>query len=140
MYGRGLANGLRITAKRIFRRPITELYPYERKTLPVASRIFLAARVDADGQPLCRACGTCIAGCPDHVLKLTKDPADPKKPLELVCDSGRCTFCGLCVENCPFGALYFTQDFERATYDRGELVYRLVENGRATHEGEEGGR
>ncbi len=44
------------------------------------------------------------------------------------------------MENCPFGALYFTQDFERATYDRGELVYHLVENGRATHEGEEGGR
>lgn len=136
MFGRGLARGLRITAKRIFRRPITELYPYERKTLPEASRIFLAMHTDDEGNPMCRACGTCIAGCPDRVLRLVKDPNDPKKPLEFWHDSGKCTFCGLCVENCPFGSLYFTQDFERATYERSELVYCLVAHGRATHEGE----
>jgi NADH-quinone oxidoreductase subunit I len=137
MYGRGLLKGLRITARHTFSRPETELYPYERKKLPEASRIFLAMKCDEEGNPACRACNACIVGCPDGVLKLVKDPDDPKRPVEFVVDSGRCTFCGLCVEGCPFSALYFTQDFERATSDRDDLVYHLVQDGRATHEGED---
>ena len=47
-----------------------------------------------------------------------------------------CTGCALCVENCPFEALYFTQDYERATRDKGDLVYRLIDDGVCTHAGE----
>ena len=138
MFGSGLAKGLRITARRLLRRPITELYPFEHKNPPENSRTFIAMHVNEEGAPACRACGTCILGCPDSALHLVKDPEDNRRAAEFVVNSSRCTFCGLCVENCPYGVLYFTQDYERATYDRSTLVYHLIEEGRCTHEGEAG--
>jgi NADH-quinone oxidoreductase subunit I len=116
---------------------VTELYPYDHKVLTPASRTFLAMYATEEGDPACRACNTCIVGCPDHVLRLEKDPDDNRRPLEFIVNSGRCTFCGLCVENCPYDALHFTHDYERATYDRGTLVYHLVHKGAHTGEGDE---
>ena len=137
IYGSGLAKGLGITLRRLLRGPVTELYPYEHKVPPGSSRTFLAMHVTEEGAPACRACNTCIVGCPDRVLRLTKDPDDSRRPLEFVVNSGRCTFCGICVEDCTYGALYFTQEYERATTDRSTLIYRLVADGQATREGGE---
>jgi NADH-quinone oxidoreductase subunit I len=136
VFGSGLFKGLGITARRLFAGPITELYPYDHKTPAPASRTFLAMRVNEEGGPACKACNTCVVGCPDHVLRLEKDPEDNRKPLEFVVNSGRCTFCGLCVESCPYDALHFTADYERATYEKGALIYHLVHEGRRTGEGE----
>lgn len=139
MFGAGLIKGLRITGKRLVAKPQCENYPYEKEKypLPKASRIFLAMKVDENGAPLCKACLTCEKGCPDHVIRITKDPDDPKKALDFTVNCGRCTFCGLCAENCPFDALHFTQDFERATFEKTALIYKLIDGGRATGEGEE---
>jgi NADH-quinone oxidoreductase subunit I len=77
-----------------------------------------------------------MTGCPDHVIRIDKDLDDPKTPLNFTVNSGRCTFCGICVELCPYSALHFTDDFERATFDRDTLIYKLVDCGRATGQGE----
>ena len=138
MFGEGLAKGLRITARHLLRRPVTELYPFEHKDPPECSRTFVAMHVNEEGAPACRACNTCVVGCPDSALHLVKDPEDNRRALEFVVNSGRCTFCGLCVENCPYGALYFTQDYERATTDKAALTYHLIQDGACTHEGEVG--
>jgi NADH-quinone oxidoreductase subunit I len=135
IYGSGLAKGLGITLRRLLRGPVTELYPYEHKDPAPTSRTFLAMHPNEEGAPACRACMTCVQGCPDHVLRVTKDPDDNRKAVEFVVNSGRCTFCGLCVENCAYDALYFSQDYERATEDRGRLIYRLIEDGKLTREG-----
>jgi NADH-quinone oxidoreductase subunit I len=116
--------------------PVTELYPYQHKNPPAVSRTFLAMHVTEEGEPACKACNTCIVGCPDHVLKLEKDPENNRRALEFVVNSGRCCYCGLCVENCPYDSLYFTQDYERATRVKGDLTYHLIEDGRSTHQGE----
>jgi NADH-quinone oxidoreductase subunit I len=136
VFGKGLVKGLGITMRHALGRPVTELYPFEHKELAANSRTFLAMHTDEAGAPACRACNTCVVGCPDRVLVLVKDPDDNKRALEFIVNSGRCTFCGLCVESCPYDSLYFTQDYERATRDKGALIYHLVEDGRATHEGE----
>jgi NADH-quinone oxidoreductase subunit I len=138
MFGSGLAKGLLITSRRLLRRPVTELYPFEHKDPPACSRTFLAMHQNDEGAPACRACNTCVAGCPDGALRLVKDPEDSRRAVEFVVNSGRCTYCGLCVENCSFGALYFAQDYERATGDKAALIYRLIEGGSCTHEGEAG--
>jgi formate hydrogenlyase subunit 6/NADH:ubiquinone oxidoreductase subunit I len=75
---------------------------------------------------------TCQQTCPDHVIRIERDPEDRKKPVSFTVDSGRCTFCGMCEEACPFDVLVFTGDFERATYDKGTLTYGLIAQGRAT--------
>jgi NADH-quinone oxidoreductase subunit I len=136
VFGSGLIKGLGITIRHALGRPVTELYPYAHKELLPNSRTFISMRVDEEGAPSCRACNTCIVGCPDHALKLVKDPQDNKRAVEFVVNSGRCTYCGLCVENCPFDALYFTQDFERATRDKADLIYHLIDEGRCTGAGE----
>jgi NADH-quinone oxidoreductase subunit I len=136
VFGSGLVKGLGITWRRLLRRPVTELYPYEYKNPPECSRTFLAMHVDDEGRPACRACNTCIVGCPDHALRLVKDPENNRAASEFLVNSGRCNFCGFCVENCPYDALYFSQDYERATYDKATLIYHLIENGVCTHEGE----
>lgn len=136
MFGSGLIKGLGITMRHALGRPVTELYPFEHKDPPANSRTFIAMHVNDQGAPACRACNTCIVGCPDRALLLVKDAYDPKRAEEFAVNSGRCTFCGLCVENCPFDALYFTQDYERATRDKGDLIYRLIDDGVCTHAGE----
>jgi NADH-quinone oxidoreductase subunit I len=135
VFGSGLINGLRITMRHVLGRPVTELYPFEHKNPPANSRTFIAMHANEDGAPACKACNTCIVGCPDHALRLVKDPDDSKRALEFVVNSGRCTFCGLCVENCPFDSLYFTQDYERATRDKADLIYHLIDEGECTHQG-----
>jgi NADH-quinone oxidoreductase subunit I len=136
VFGQGLLKGLGITMRRTLGRPVTELYPYEHKELAANSRTFLAMHVTEEGEPACKACNTCVVGCPDRVIVMEKDPENNRRAVEFVVNSGRCTFCGLCVENCPYNALYFTQDYERANLDKGALVYHLIEDGRPTHEGE----
>lgn len=132
MFPQGLLKGLGVTGKRMIGKGVCEMYPYRTKTLPPKSRTFLSMRATPDGKPLCTACLTCQQGCPDHVIRIERDPEDRKRAVSFTVDSGRCTFCGLCEENCPQGALTFTQDFERATYDRGTLTYRLIDDGKAT--------
>jgi NADH-quinone oxidoreductase subunit I len=138
VFGSGLVKGLGVTVRHLLGRPVTELYPYEHKVLAANSRTFLAMHTNEEGAPACRACNTCVAGCPDRVLVLVKDPDDSRRAREFIVNSGRCTFCGLCVENCAYGALYFTQDYERATRDKGALIYHLIDRVRPTGEGEAG--
>jgi NADH-quinone oxidoreductase subunit I len=138
VFGKGLLKGLGITARHLVGKPVTEVYPYEAKVLPAGSRTFLAMHVTDEGEPACKACNTCIVGCPDRVLKLEKDPENNRRALEFIVNSGRCTYCGICVEGCPYDALYFTPDFERATPDKGKLIYHLIEDGKSTHQGEVG--
>lgn len=136
MYGKGLFKGLGITASRLWRPVETRQYPYVQPELPPTSRTFLAMKVDEEGNPACTACLTCQAGCPDAAIRIEKDPENNKRAVTFTVNSGRCTFCGLCVENCPFDALHFTGDFERATTEKGDLIYRLISEGRCTGEGE----
>jgi NADH-quinone oxidoreductase subunit I len=132
MFGQGLVKGLRITGKRMVGKGVCEMYPYRRKTLPAKSRIFLSMNALPDGTPACRACLTCQTTCPDHVIRIERDPEDRKKVTSFTVDSGRCTFCGMCEEGCTFGALVFTQDFERASFEKDSLTYALVKDGAAT--------
>lgn len=132
MFGQGLLKGLRVTGRRMVGKPQCDMYPYRKRTLPPKSRVFLSMHASADGTPACRACLSCMTTCPDHVISIERDPEDRKRALSFTVDSGRCTFCGLCEEGCTFGALTFTQDFERATFERGTLTYALIDDGAAT--------
>ncbi len=132
MFGEGLVKGLGVTGKRMIGRGVCDMYPYKRRVLPPKSRIFLSMRATPDGTPKCQSCLTCQQTCPDHVIRIERDPEDRKRALSFTVDSGRCTFCGMCEEACPYDALVFTQDFERATFEKGTLTYRLIDAGIAT--------
>ena len=120
-YGKGLAKGLRVTIKHLFRHPITTQYPEQRLN---TSRRIRGNELIWD-QVKCTGCGTCVKTCPQGAIEIvTSTNLVENKYLveQYQVDTGYCIQCGLCVEVCPFEALYLGYSYERAKYRRGDLV------------------
>lgn len=120
-YGIGIAKGLRITLKNLFRRPITVQYPEQRLNI---SRRMRGNELIWDEEK-CTGCATCAKTCPQGVIEIitSREGKDNRYAVEKFnVDTGYCISCGLCVEACPYGALFMGYSYERARYRRGELV------------------
>ncbi|RLC93570.1 MAG: (4Fe-4S)-binding protein [Chloroflexi bacterium] len=119
-YGKGLAKGLNITLKHVFRPRITTQYPEQKLTV---SKRFRGYELVWD-KSRCTGCATCAKSCPQGNIEIvTSRGSDNRYVVEkFEVDTGRCIFCGLCVESCPYDALFLGLDYERASYRRGDLV------------------
>ena len=120
-YGIGIAKGLTVTIRHMFRRPITVQHPEQR--LNTSRRIRGNELVWSKER--CTGCATCAKTCPQGVIRITTsvDPVENKYVVEKYeVDTGYCIFCGLCVESCPYGALFLGYTYERAQYRRNELT------------------
>ncbi len=51
----------------------------------------------------CSACGICIDACPEGVLELVADVAEPV-------NDDDCNACAACMEECPMGAITEIED------------------------------
>jgi len=120
-YGIGIAKGMALTFKHLFRHPITTQYPEERLT---TSRRIRGNELVWDKEK-CTGCATCAKSCPQGAIQIiTSVKAEENKYVveKFEVDIGYCIFCGLCVESCPYEALFMSYDYERARYRRQELV------------------
>jgi NADH-quinone oxidoreductase subunit I len=100
---------------------VTEQYPAERPVISDRFRGQPRLLKDAEGKPLCTACGACALACPEKLIKVgsLRDPETKKKVLtDFDYDLSRCMFCGLCEEACPSHALELSPDYEIALYTR----------------------
>ena len=120
-YGIGVAKGMALTFKHLFRKPITTQYPEERLTV---SRRIRGNELVWDKER-CTGCATCAKSCPQGAIQIitSVNTEENKYVVEkFEVDNGHCIFCGLCVESCPYEALFMSYDYERARYRRQELV------------------
>jgi formate hydrogenlyase subunit 6/NADH:ubiquinone oxidoreductase subunit I len=120
-YGIGIAKGMVVTFKHLFRHPTVSQYPEQR--LNFSRRIRGNELVWNNAK--CTGCATCAKSCPQGAIHIetSVDPLNNKYVVvKIEVDTGYCIQCGLCVEACPYEALYMGYSVERAKYRRRELV------------------
>lgn len=123
--------GLSITFSHMFRKPTTIQYPDTlipvKDTLPERYRGFL--HVDTT---ICTCCTLCETSCPIDciVIEHGKDQELGQRVMtRFDIDEAKCMYCGLCTEPCPTGAIAFTREFEAATSNLNDLVFKFVKAG-----------
>ncbi len=101
----------------LFKKPATDLYPFERNPAPERLRGRLVW--DADK---CVGCNMCMKDCPTDAIKIyTLDKKAKRFVMRYYTD--RCIFCSQCVQNCRFDALQMSNtDWELAMLDREAYV------------------
>ena len=120
-YGIGIAKGLMVTIRHLFRHPVTTQYPEQRLDISRRTR----GNELIWNREKCTGCGTCAKTCPQGAIEIitSTDLGENRYAVEEYrIDTGYCIQCGLCVESCPYEALYMGYAFERARYRRTEIV------------------
>ena len=88
----------------LFKKPVTEKYPFERRAAPDRLRGQLTWN-----PAKCTGCCLCNKDCPSDAIELiTLDKKAKRFVLRYHID--RCTFCAQCVQNCRFECLSMSNE------------------------------
>jgi len=113
VYGIGIAKGMLMTMRSLFRSPVTVQYPGETRHIPPRARTNLLWFEER-----CTGCSTCAQSCPDGCILVATTPREDGSlnvdRYEI--DFRLCMYCGLCVEACPYEAIQAGGTFKDAVY------------------------
>ncbi|HIN72782.1 MAG TPA: NADH-quinone oxidoreductase subunit I [Dehalococcoidia bacterium] len=128
----GFLEGLVVTLKTAFRKPVTAQYPDPKKRLAVAKRYmgFPALLWDEDvDEPYCTGCMVCIRDCPTQCMtaemkdnpKFADDTSRRRKIVDYFeINLGRCILCQICVDVCNFDAIEMSHEHELSKFQRND--------------------
>ena len=128
----GFLEGLVVTLKTAFRKPVTAQYPDPKKRLAVAKRYmgFPALLWDEDvAEPYCTGCMVCIRDCPTQCMtaemkdnpKFADDTSRRRKIVDYFeINLGRCILCQICVDVCNFDAIEMSHEHELSKFQRND--------------------
>ena len=131
MYGAGLAKGLWVTLRHVFKPPVTVQFPEEVRPFPARARTNLLWFDER-----CTGCSTCAQACPDGCILVATEPR-PDGSLNKVryeIDFRICMYCGLCTEACPYEAIQSGGTFRDAVYFFDDMYHDKYELTRLAHE------
>ncbi|HAL48453.1 MAG TPA: hypothetical protein DCP37_11940 [Dehalococcoidia bacterium] len=142
----GFLEGLAVTLKTAFRRPVTAQYPEPNKRLPIALRYkgFPALMWDGEvNEPYCTGCMVCVRACPTQCMtaEMKDNPffTDEKSRRRKIIDVfeinlGRCILCAICVDVCNFDAIEMSHVHELSKYQRNDnrvVLSQLLDMGKS---------
>mgnify|MGYP006322956719 CR=1 FL=1 len=125
-----IAQGLRLTWRHMFEKPVTLEYPEQKPALPTGYRGAPTLVKDPDGREKCVSCQLCEFVCPPKAIRIVPGAiasdapyADVEKaPESFEIDFLRCIYCGLCQEVCPEEAIFLKQVYSLNGLSRAALV------------------
>ncbi|MDY0391665.1 NADH-quinone oxidoreductase subunit NuoI [Desulfobulbus oligotrophicus] len=123
-----IVQGMALTLKRLFSKPITRQYPDEKPDIRVGFRGQHALVRDPEtGDTKCIGCMRCAISCPSRCIRIrSHKDKEPGSRRVIDCyriEALRCVYCGFCEEVCPVNALVLTEVFEYSSYDRPSLYF-----------------
>lgn len=106
--------GLRITGKKLSKKPITVQYPDEKTPQSSRFRGLHALRKYPNGEERCIGCKLCEAVCPALAITIDTEEREDKtrRTSKYEIDLFKCIYCGFCEEACPVDAIVETRIFE----------------------------
>jgi len=130
VYGLGLAKGLWVTFRHIFKPPTTVQFPEEVRPFPARARTNLLWFDER-----CTGCSTCAQACPDGCILVATEPREDGTltKLRYEIDFRICMYCALCVEACPYEAIQAGGTFRDAVYFFDDMYHDKYELTRLAH-------
>jgi len=121
-----MPQGMLVTLKHLFKKPVTLDYPKKKK--PMAPRYrgkHYLERYD-DGTERCVCCGLCAAACPADAIYMEPEESDSGERKAKIYEINllRCIFCGFCEEACPEEAIFLGQEYEFSSDTRDSFIWK----------------
>ena len=121
---RAILASMRMTARNLFRKPVTVHYPTVARPVTDRFRGLLALTYDKEtGEENCIGCRLCEFICPPAVIKVEMLKGEKRNYAKLfTLELYACEFCELCVQVCPTDAIIMMKSFDLCTADRREML------------------
>jgi len=127
-----LVQGFSVTFRNMFRKTVTENYPFEPVHFQPRYRGIHVLHRDESGLEKCVGCFLCAAACPANCIYIeaaentdaSRISAGERYASVYNIDYSRCIFCGYCVEACPCDAIRMDTGMHPVPYDsRDQFIY-----------------
>ena len=126
-----LLQGMGVTLKNLFRKPVTEQYPHEKPELGPAFRSAIRLiRFEETNTHDCIACMQCVKICPSfciHIDGTRYEGVKGKRAEKFDVDYALCSVCGLCLDVCPTDTLGYSKIYDVAGYERDGFTFDLLD-------------